>query len=161
MRELIKRNINGKRVLFFFFAANAVYAVMLFITIPLLTKFSGGMRLLDMSRGGYDADYVNTLFSALGKEGRDTYLFIQIPVDMIYPFLSGIAYCLVLAYFLDRLGKFNSFLFYVCLLPLVSALFDYSENIGIISMLRSYPNTPSWLAQTTSTFTMLKTSIAM
>ncbi|MFA6977930.1 MAG: hypothetical protein WC209_01300 [Ignavibacteriaceae bacterium] len=158
MKDLIKRNINGKRILLLFVLTNIIYVIMLGITIPKVMSFSGGMKLLDMMPTGYNAEYVNSLLSALGEKGRNAYLFTQLPVDMIYPFLFGVSYCLVLAYILNKLGKFESRLFYLCFLPLFSGLFDYLENIGIITMLMSYPNNPVILTQITNVFSVLKSS---
>ncbi len=158
MKDLIRRNLNGKRILLLFVLTNIIYAIMLTITIPKVMSFSGGMKLLDMMPTGYNAEYVNALLSALGESGRNAYLFNQLPVDMIYPFLFGVSYCLILAYILNKLGKFESRLFYFCFLPLFSGLFDYLENIGIITMLKSYPNNPVILTQITNVFSVLKSS---
>ncbi|MCK9209893.1 MAG: hypothetical protein M0P61_03545 [Ignavibacteriaceae bacterium] len=158
MKDLIRKNLNGKRILLLFVLTNIIYAIMLTITIPKVMSFSGGMKLLDMMPTGYNAEYVNALLSALGEKGRDAYLFNQLPVDMIYPFLFGVSYCLALAYILNKLGKFESRLFYFCFLPLFSGLFDYLENIGIITMLKSYPNNPVILSQITNVFSVLKSS---
>jgi hypothetical protein len=158
MKELIKRNLNGKKVFLLFVLTNIIYAIMLTITIPKVMSYSGGMKLLDMIPTGYSTQYVNSLLSALGENGRNAYLFNQIPLDMIYPFLFGISYCLILAWFLNKLGKFESYLFYLCLIPLFSGLFDYCENIGIITILNSYPNNSDLLSQVTSVFSILKSS---
>jgi hypothetical protein len=77
---------------------------------------------------------------------------------MIYPLLFGISYCLVLAYFLNKLGKLESSLFYLCLLPLLAGLFDYFENIGIIALLNSFPHTSVVLSQITNMFSVLKSA---
>ena len=156
MKELIKRNISGKKVLVFFIFTNCVYAFMLLVTIPALMKFSGGMKILDMIPTGYNAQYVNALLNNLGEQGRHFYLFNQIPVDMIYPFLFGISYCLLLAYILSKIGMLNSNYFYLCLLPLFGGLFDYFENLGIITILNSYPHNSGWLSQITNIFSILK-----
>ena len=156
MREYIKQNINGKTVLLLFVLCNIVYSIMLIVTIPELMQYSGGMKIFDMMPTGYDAQYANTLLNTLGTVGRDLYLFHQLPLDLIYPALFGVSSCLVLAYFLNKLGKLESPLFYLCLLPLVSGLFDYAENIGIICMLKNYPNISEIQVQITSTFTVLK-----
>lgn len=158
MKDLIRRNINGKRILFLFVLTNIIYVIMLTITIPKVISFSGGMKLLDMMPTGYSVEYVNALLSALGEKGRNAYLFNQLPVDMIYPFLFGVSSCLILAYFLNKLGKFESRLFYFCFLPLFSGLFDYLENIGIIAMLKSYPDNPVILSQITNIFSVMKSS---
>lgn len=156
MKEIINRNISGKKVLVLFIITNCVYAFMLLVTIPKLMQFSGGMKILDMIPTGYNAQYVNTLLNTLGEEGRHFYLFNQIPVDMIYPFLFAIGYCLLLAYMLNKTAKLNSKYFYLCLLPILAGLFDYLENTGIILILNSYPHNSHLLSQITNIFTILK-----
>jgi hypothetical protein len=131
---------------------------MLVITIPLVMSFSGGMKLLDMMPAGYTPEYVDSLLSVLGVKGRNVYLFRQLPLDMIYPCLFGITYSLLLAYILKKLEKLDGHLFFFCLLPLLSGFFDYCENIGIITMLKMYPDYPSWIAVSTSSFSVLKSS---
>ena len=158
MKDIIKKSINGKKILLLFILTNIIYAVMLTITIPKVMSFAGGMKLLDMMPTGYNSEYVNSLLSALGATGRNAYLFNQIPVDMIYPFLFGITYCLLLAYILNKLGKLESSLFYLCFIPLFSGLFDYCENIGIITMLTNYPDNSIILTQITNVFSVLKSS---
>ncbi len=158
MINLIQKNLAGKRVLWLFIITNVVYLIMLLFTIPQVMSFSQGMKLLDMMPTGYDHAYVNSLLSTLGTAGRDAYLFHQIPVDMIYPFLFGVSSCLVLAYFLNKLKKLEGPLFYLCFIPLFSGLFDYGENFGIITMLNSYPNNSVLLSQVTNTFSVLKSS---
>jgi hypothetical protein len=156
MRELIIKHINGKKVLVLFIITNIVYVFMLAVTIPNVKQYSGGMDLPDMMPGGYSSDYIITLFNKLGEAGRDTYLYRQIPVDMIYPLLFAVSYTLLLGYVLNKLGKVNSMLFYLCFLPVFSGLFDYLENIGIIFMLKSYPDVSTGLIQVTSIFSVCK-----
>ena len=158
MKNLIKKNLNGKIILFLFTLTNIVYAIMLLITIPKVMQYSGGMKLLDMLPTGYDHDYVRAFLDTLGSQGRDIYLHIQLPVDMIYPGLFGISYSLMTAYFLNKLNKLDSYLFYFCFIPIFSGIFDYSENIGIIFMLNNYPDNSILLTQVTSVFSVLKSS---
>jgi hypothetical protein len=108
---------------------------------------------------GYDLDYVDALFNTLGPNGRDVYLYRQLPVDMVYPALFGISYCLVFAYFFKKLSKFDTKLFYLCLLPLFAGLADYLENIGIINLLTNYPNLSSGMATITAIFSLFKSGI--
>ena len=117
LRKFIDKCSTGKKVLILFIIANILYAIMLLITIPKTMSFSNGMRLLDMMPAGYDPTYITSLFETLGNNGRESYLYSQIPIDMIYPFFFAIGYCLLLAYFLKKLNKFNSALFYLCFLP--------------------------------------------
>jgi hypothetical protein len=161
MKDLIKKNINGRKILLLLILTNVIYAIMLTITIPKVMSFAEGMKLLDMMPTGYNSEYVNALLSALGPAGRDAYLFNQIPLDMIYPLLFGITYCLLLAYILNKLQKLDSFLFYLCFIPLFSGLFDYFENIGIITILSNYPANSDLLTQTTNVFSVAKSSSAV
>ncbi len=156
MRDLIRININGKKVLILFILTNTVYVFMLAVTIPAVMQYTCGMDLLDMMPGGYSAEYVMTLLNKLGDTGRNTYLYKQIPADMIYPLLFAIGYSLLLGYILNKLGKFESRFYYLCYIPMLAGLFDYLENIGLIIMLRSYPDISKGLIQTTSIFSVCK-----
>ena len=156
LSKIIDRNISGKKVLILFILTNLVYLFMLTITIPKTMEFSNGIKLLDMMPTGYSSEYIMTLFSTLGENGREVYLFNQIPVDMIYPFLFGISYCLLIAYFLNKLNKLNSFFFYLCLLPVIAGFADYLENFGIITMLNSYPDLSQISMTATNIFSIVK-----
>ena len=156
LNKIIEKNISGKKVLGLFIITNLVYAFMLMVTIPKTMEFANGMKLLDMMPTGYDFNYVNKLFSTLGDIGRETYLTSQIPVDMIYPLLFGISYCLVMAYFLKKINKLKTPFIYLCLLPIIAGIADYSENIGIITMLNSYPDFTETTVNITSMFSVIK-----
>jgi len=156
LTKFIEKNISGKKVLGLFILTNAVYIFMLTVTIPKTMEFSNGMKLLDMMPSGYDLNYVSKLFSSLGENGRETYLTRQIPVDMVYPLLFGLSYCLLLGYFLKKLNKLNSPYLYLCLLPVIAGISDYLENMGIITMLNNYPDLTETMVNAANTFTVLK-----
>ena len=156
LREFIAKNSSGKKVALLFVITNLIYAFMLLVTIPKTVAYSGGMKLLDMMPQGYDSDYVNELFNKLGKEGRDVYLFNQIPVDMIYPLLFALTYSLLIAYFLKKLDKLNTSFFFLCLIPIIGGIADYLENIGIITMLNNYPDLSVVHVSTTNIFSIIK-----
>ncbi len=154
--ERIRQHIQGKKVLLLFALTTMVYLTMVLITIPQVMAYGSEMRLLDMMLLGYDIAYVNDLFDALGSKGREAYLHMQIPLDMIYPALFAISYCLVLGFFLNKLDKLKTSLVYLCLLPFVAGAMDYAENIGIISMLKAYPEISNSAVTITSYFSILK-----
>ena len=156
IREIVNKNLTGKKILILFVLTNLIYTIMLMLTIPKTMAFSNGMKLLDMMPTGYDSEYVNALFEALGENGRKVYLYNQIPIDMIYPFLFGICYCLLLAYFLKKIDKLNSTYFYLCFLPLIAGIADYLENFGIIMMLNNYPNLSQISVDVTNMFSITK-----
>ena len=154
--KFIEKNISGKKVLSLFILTNLVYTFMLTVTIPKTMEFSNGMKLLDMMPTGYDLNYVSELFTSLGENGRLTYLTNQIPVDMIYPLLFGLSYCLLLGYLLKKMNKLNSRYIYLCLIPIIAGIADYLENIGIITMLKNYPELTEFVVKITSSFSLIK-----
>lgn len=156
IKELVYRNIEGKKVLFLFILTNLVYGFMLLVTIPKVMRYSGGMKIFDLMPMGYEPEYAGELLEKLGVAGRNAYLFNQLPVDFIYPFLFGITYCLLLAYLLNQLNSLKAEYFYLCLLPLMGGLFDYLENFGIINMLVSFPHLSVAAIQIASFFTVFK-----
>jgi len=158
IRTFIEKNLTGRKVLIYFILSTAIYFTMLFVTIPRVVSYSGGMKILDMMPTGYDAAYVTELFTTLGETGRHAYLCGQIPLDLVYPALYAIGFCLVLAWFLKKIDKLHSALIYTCLLPVAAGFFDYCENFGIIIMLTSYPNISTGLIATTNVFSVLKSS---
>lgn len=158
IKNIIDKNLNGKKVLLLFILTNVVYAFMLLVTIPKTMSFSSGIKLLDMMPAGYNLEYINNLFNELGVDGRKFYLYNQIPIDMIYPFLFGISNCLLLAYFLKIINKLDTSLFYLCLLPLIAGIADYFENFGIITMLNTYPEITNFSATATNIFSITKST---
>ena len=156
LTRFIEKNISGKKVLGLFILTNVVYTFMVTVTIPKTMEFSNGMKLLDMMPTGYNLNYVSELFTSLGENGRLTYLSNQIPIDMIYPLLFGISYCLLLGYFLNKLNKLNSPYIYMCVIPIIAGIADYLENIGIITMLKNYPELTEVAVKTTSSFSLIK-----
>lgn len=156
LTKFINGKNSGKKVLGLFILTNAVYVFMLTVTIPKTMEFSNGMKLLDMMPMGYDLNYVSELFKSLGENGQKVYLTNQIPVDMIYPLLFGLTYCLLLAFFLKKLNKLNTPLIYICFIPIIAGIADYFENFGIIAMLKNYPELTEVAVKTTSSFSLIK-----
>ena len=155
-KGFLLKNSRGKKVLFLFVLTNIVYMAMLMVTIPKVIGHTDGLRILDMMPMGYDLEYVKQLFETLGPEGRNSYLFYQLPLDMVYPFLFGWSYCLLLAYFLRKLNKLHCPLIYCCLLPVLAAIADYAENMGILNLLVDYPEISDTAVIVTSMSTLLK-----
>ncbi len=155
-KNSISNNVKGGRVLLFFILSSIVYAVMIFVTIPKLFHYSNGMKILDIMPFGYSYQYVTQLFTDLGINGRSFYLNYQIPLDMVYPFLFGLSYFYIMAYFLQKIDQWKSPFLYLSFLPFIGALFDYFENIGTIVMLHNYPNSSHVAVQINSFFTISK-----
>ena len=158
MKTLINQILKGKIVLLFFIISSSLYFLMLFVTIPHLHKISEGIKILDMLPAGYDFEYVKKLMDALGEEGRHYYLFRQIPIDFIFPFFFAFSNWLITGWFLQKLGKLDTKWVYLTYLPILSGIFDYAENLGIVSILNSYPEISRNTVSMTNLFSVLKSA---
>ena len=114
------------------------------------------MKLFDMSPGGYSYEYATELLEVIRPEGREKYLMLQLPIDFIYPGLFAVTYTLMLIWVFSLRFRAESKISIMALLPAAAGLFDYIENIGIVMMIKSYPNLSSGLVQFSSTFSILK-----
>lgn len=157
-QNFLDKHAKGSSILVLFVLTNVIYALMLLVTIPALSRFSEGMTIPDMMPTGYDHAYLQRLMQTLGKEGRRYYLTRQIPLDLLYPFLFGLTYSLMTAWAFKRFGAFSNKVCALALLPLIAALADYAENFGLIATLCKYPDASESLSQVSSAFTWIKSS---
>lgn len=158
MFKTIIKNVSGKTVLLFFIISSSLYFLMLLGTIPHLHAITNGVKILDMMPTGYDFAYVTKLMKALGESGQHYYLYRQLPVDLVFPFFFAISNCLIMVWFMKKLGKLDSSWFFVCYLPFIAGFFDYAENFTVISILNSYPEISDSLVQISNLFSVLKSS---
>lgn len=123
--------VTGKRVLALF----GLWAV-----------FQAGFGVIGALLGGHtppdlllfaDADALRSCLEALGPEGRANYTFGFL-LDTAYPVVYGalLAGCIVLG--ARALGR-EALGARVALLPLAAALFDWSENVGVMVLLSQWP----------------------
>ena len=126
--------------------------IMNIILIPRIEMNTQGIRCFDMN---FPGNYENALkfLDLIGDEGRNIYLFRQIPLDFIYPVFYTVLF-VSLIYILAN-GKARKIL---SVFPLILAVCDYAENIMSIIMLRSGIPSESFYAAA-SAFTAVKTVI--
>ena len=129
---------------------------MIFITIPTLLSYSGGMQVPDLLPWGYGPEYIRTLFWKLDDQGRDYYLFRQIPLDLLFPALFAWTNTLLLVFLLSKVGGKALGFIPTAIIPISAGIFDYSENIALILLLLIFPAIPDNLVSWASIFTVLK-----
>lgn len=155
-QALVRKYATGKTVLVLFVLTQAVYLVMLGITIPQVREYTGDMQIFDLKPQGYSTEYAQDLLDMLGEDGRNRYLTRQIPMDLIYPGLYLVTYTLLLSYIFEHAFSDGSFMQHLVFVPVLGGVFDYLENIGIIVMLTTYPDFSSTVAQVTNLFSVSK-----
>lgn len=152
--------VRGRTILILSIPTLAVYLYMILITIPLVSSHAGGMRILDMQPLGYSVEYARELLDGLGEAGRNTYLWRQLPPDLFYPGFYAVTLSLLLSYLLRRTFPSSKAARYLVLLPIAGGFFDYLENLGVGSMLVSYPDVSTTLIRVTGCFTLLKSGFS-
>ncbi len=154
--HILQKNASGKRVLFLFLLTMTIYSSMIFYSIPAVVSFAPDFVLFDLSPTGYSYQNAMDLLSALGPEGRSTYLTRQLPLDFIYPGLFAITYSLFLTWIFLKSAGNKSKIFYLTFVPILAGLCDYIENIFIILMINSFPELSSNIVGVASLFTVMK-----
>ena len=130
-----------------------------------LLKITGGENILDFEFG-YNKDEAYQILSALGFEGREFYLKNIIPMDFPFPLAYMLFYAGWIALLIKNIyqickkcpfGNHNKRYKYLLFIPILATLCDFIENIGIITMLNSYPNLQEWSVYMASYAGILKT----
>ena len=158
--ELIKKYSTGRNVVLLFSINLAVYLTILFYSIPKVVTLAPEMKLFDVSPSGYTSEYAISLLNAIGQDGRDLYISLQLPLDFIYPGLFIISYSLLFAWLLKKNHGFESKVYYALYIPILAGLFDYAENVFIIMMLKAYPDLNSGLVTVASFATVSKSILS-
>jgi hypothetical protein len=154
--KLIQKYSSGRNVILLFSVNMAVYLTILFYSIPQVVMAAPEMKLFDVSPSGYTAEYAISLLNAIGPEGRDLYLSLQLPLDFIYPGLFIFSYSFLFSWLLKKNHGLASKVFYALYIPILAGLFDYTENILVVRMLRAYPTLNSTLVTIASSVTIIK-----
>ncbi len=129
-----------------------LYAVvfgMIIATLSRLTALTGGIGILDFDQG-YSAERVRQVFDSYGEQGFQLYGRIQL-LDLANPAL----YSLIFACLIYLLWK-NRSAVWMAVLPLAAGALDYSENLTLFLLARSYPNISDGLVGVSSTLSLVK-----
>lgn len=118
-----------------------VFTFYFFLNIQHQINIAAGEELIVLDlRFSYTLNDVNTLFEAMGAEGRKLYQTMVGQIDMIYPLVYGSMLMLLSAFFLKKINLFRHpflpFLFF----PAVLIFLDYLENFNTLRLLKAYPN---------------------
>ena len=123
-----------------------------------LLRLTGGANMLDVLFG-YTCQEAYDALTALGAEGRAFYLTRIAPQDILLPFLYMLFFASTITLLLkhttpERVAGIGK---YLLPLPVLAMLFDWSENIGTVTLTISYPSLPEWAVHLASVSGILKT----
>lgn len=120
-----------------------------------MVESSGGAGPLDL-RFGFSAAEAFAAVESYGQQGRSVYALVESTVDVIYPIAYGLLFALLVRWLYIRAFPAHSRLQYLALLPFVVMGCDFLENVGIVTLLLSYPTQSTLISGWASLFGMLK-----
>ena len=122
--------------------------------VPGLLEITGGPNILDFEFC-YDYEAAYKILTGLGIRGREFYLARIVPIDIFYPLSYMLIFTVWIALLLKHLKISSKFTYLLCAPPF-AMIFDWIENIGIIIMLKKYPNLPKWAVFQSSSSSLFK-----
>ena len=131
----------------------------LFITVFVLVNFVFTSKMSYLTQTfNYSSDKAYNMLTSYGNEGRTRHLLVLISdIFMIISYTIFLTTAIT-ATFKRFLSPKNPIL-YINLLPLILAMLQSLEIIGVFIMLVSYPTNVSIIAQITNIITMLKITL--
>lgn len=156
MRWFAHFSMRGRNILLFL----GLYIMMIALVMnwgaaKIATLAGKPLQPLDL-HFSYTPAQAYTLLGEYGEEGRKFYALFEMTADVVYPIIYTLLFCALIGHawkiVIQEKFRFALFIF----IPFSTLLFDYAENLCIISLLKSYPTPMDWLASLSSIFTTLK-----
>jgi len=116
-------------------------------TIPIKT-------ILDL-QFGFTPEFAHELLDNLQDDGRKAYRLTTLFVDIPYALIYGFIYSFILVVLLKKTKNWSKYKL-IILVPLLISLFDLLENVGILLLIKTYPNTSTSISVFTSWSNQLK-----
>ncbi len=134
-----------------------LYLIFLLAIFPALGKDTAAAQPIDLAFH-YTVEEVYGWIERYGETGRRAYMVGELTVDLIYPLVYTCLFAGLIGFFtrFPDGGKYR----WLAISPALIWLFDLFENIGIVTMLYSYPDQLHGVARVTSWFTTIKWTLA-
>ena len=120
-----------------------------------LKDVTGGATILDMTFTT-SPQQVYGVLDALGEAGRAFDLTHIVPLDLVFPFVYALFLSVAISWVMNRWPGKESPWQRLNLLPVLAGTADYCENLGVITLLLSYPARIDPVATFTSSMYVVK-----
>ena len=107
----------------------------------------------------YTPERAHEILSQYNEAGRSFAATFTMLADSIYPVSYTFLFLMIMGWLFKSLAVYGFRVRYIHLLPFLVMVFDYSENAGIVTMLKNYPDFTDGTVIVTSLFTSLKWSL--
>lgn len=129
---------NWKTLLFFFLAYMSFNAFFLKNAEEKINSLSGNKNgVIDLTFG-FNVEKTLSMVAAYSAEARSYYARTELTTDLIYPIVYAFFFGIILTLLFKN--KTYSPSPWINILPFISLVFDYLENVCIVTLLNSYPN---------------------
>ncbi len=140
LNSFLFAHATGKKILLMLALTIASFYAMAFVILPMFQEATGGLRPFDLNTG-INAEQMYQELPVYTDESRSLYILFAI-ADYIYPLANAGFFALLWAWmfsrspnrFFDQLARYGIFL-----LPFLFTLVDWSENLGFMFVIFSYP----------------------
>jgi len=154
VRVLI-RLATGKRILILLALLVAYSMGVMHPAYRRIATLTGGAGVIDFLIV-YPPEQVYDLIAAYGAQGRQFYAIVTLTLDTMFPIALASMFGLVLTYLFRRAFSREGVLRRALPVPVAGMCADLLENIGIATMLLTYPQKLPTVALLTSAFSTVK-----
>lgn len=130
------------------------------VGVARLLEITGGVGILDMETR-YSADFAYNWLEAMGEAGRSFHLTRIMPLDIIFPPCLALMQFGVIAILMKYATKPGARIRSFAIAPAFYMVLDWLENIGITTMLMTFPSRLDTLAVATGWVTSVKKTVIL
>jgi hypothetical protein len=156
LNSFLLKTTSVKKICISFIASHFVLLLMMIYTFPVINN-QIGTKAFDLQSFGYSVSEAASIVNNLNDQTTSLYLFPQLTLlDLLYPFLLAL-FLSSLLFRLIKITRAKSKIASIFLIiPFLTMMFDYSENICIILMITKSIEISETIVVLSSTFTILK-----
>ncbi|MGJ7911694.1 hypothetical protein [Neobacillus sp. LXY-1] len=148
INSVLNKISNGKTVIVLLTVTLSFMAMINLVNLPVsvqrIDQISNGAGILDM-KFYFTNNEAYQLLDTIQPDGRRIYLHFLLFFDMIFPFLYSLSLAVVSKVIYHKVFQSNSHELWT-LIPFVAGIFDYMENLTIMTLLKYYPRHLDFLA---------------
>jgi hypothetical protein len=154
LSQFLDRIANGKLLIFLILIYAIFPAYLLKNAEEKINQLAGKkIGVIDLTIG-FNPQKTLQMVADYGDEARAYYAQTEMTTDVIYPIVYAFLLGIILS--LLYLNKAYKPFYWVNLLPFIALIFDYLENICIVSLLQNYPSQSLMVANFCEVFKLLK-----
>lgn len=149
LKKSNKRILMISTIIFIFFMAVVLPKVSVYTEEQSGTSSSPDTSLF------YTSDDLYEMAGIYGESGRDTYILLRVSFDVIWPLVYLLFFVALTGVLINNLKLIEKFK-YLILLPFISVIFDFLENISSVIVMYRYPSETVFFANLAPIMTLLK-----